>query len=107
MRNHYDELRQLAIRETGIDIGKVKRRDRPIIQAKAAVINILRQYYGYTTVKIAKELGLHHTTIVHHSSAHLSRYRFESDYSELFDKLSVSAKNSDNVDEIVELIRSI
>jgi hypothetical protein len=83
----FDELCNLAKEITGLDIRYTKSRKKELIQIKCAIVNVMRRYCSASTVQLGRLFNIHHTTVIHHSKDHWSRYRYEDDYSLLYDKM--------------------
>lgn len=105
----YNDLCVLAKQITGIDIRYIRARKKEYVQIKAAIVNVMRRYYSATTVQVGRLMNLHHTTVIHHTKDHASRYRFEDDYASLYDKLVRHAMNNSDtlkVDNLLTLMKS-
>jgi hypothetical protein len=83
----FNELCELAKQVTGHDIRINRSRKKELVQIKCAVINVMRKYQSTSTVMLASLMGIHHTTIIHYTKDHPSRYRWEDDYAMLYDKM--------------------
>lgn len=110
MKQHeFNELCELAKRVTGIDIRYVTQRKKEYVQIRSALVNVMRRYYSATTVQVGRFLNMHHTTVIHHSKDHSSRYRFEDDYANLYDQMvrfAMSNADTLNVDRVLNLMKS-
>lgn len=105
----FNELCRLAKEITGIDVRYTKSRKKEFVQIRCALVNVMRRYYSASTVQLAKLMDKHHTTIIHHSKDHSSRYRFEDDYASLYDQLVrhvMSQSETISVDKMVSLMKS-
>lgn len=105
----FNELVALAKEITGVDVRYSRSRRREFVQIKCAIVNVMRRYYSTKTVQLGRLLNLHHTTVVHHSNDHSSRYRFEPEYAELYDKMVRFAMNKSetiNTEKMVQLMKS-
>jgi hypothetical protein len=83
-------------------------RRKEVIHAKSAIINVMRRYYSTTTVELAQMLDIHHSTVIHHTDDHASRYRFESAYADLYDRMVRHIIKTDGIVDsksMIELIR--
>lgn len=112
MLNKEDDFKQLchlAKDLTGLEIRYTRSRKKEYVQIKCAIVNVMRRYYSASTLQIGRLLGLHHTTIIHHSKDHSSRYRFESDYAALYDKLvrhAMDKSETISTDKMLQLMKS-
>lgn len=107
-QNQFNELCALAKEITGIDVRYSRTRKKEFVQIKAAIVNVMRRYCSASTVQLARLLKLHHTTIIHHSKDHASRYRFEDDYAALYDKLVRHVMNQSDtlkVESVLNLMK--
>ena len=107
--NDFKELVAIAKEVTGVDVRYSRSRKKEYVQIKCAIVNVMRRYYSASTVQLGRLLDLHHTTIVHHSKDHSSRYRFEPDYAELYDKMvrfAMSKSETISTEKMVQLMRS-
>lgn len=105
----FKELCHLAKELTGLDIRYTRSRKKEIVQIKCAIVNVMRRYYSASTLQLGRLLDLHHTTIIHHSKDHSSRYRFESDYAALYDKLvrhAMGKSETISTDKMLQLMKS-
>ena len=105
----FNDLCRVAKEITGIDVRYTNSRKKEYVQIRCALVNVMRRYYSATTVQLGRLLDKHHTTIIHHSKDHGSRYRFEHDYASLYDQLVRHAMNQSetiSVDKMVFLMRS-
>lgn len=83
----FNDLCRLAKEITGVDVRYTKSRKKEFVQIRCAIVNVMRRYYSASTVQLSKLMDKHHTTIIHHSKDHTSRYRFDDDYASLYDAL--------------------
>lgn len=105
----FDELCELAIQQIGVDIRLKKCRKKEYVQVKCAVINVMRKYQSTTTVALARMMGTHHTTIIHYTQDHPSRYRWDSEYAILYDNMVRHVMNGAmnfNLDQMLQLMKS-
>lgn len=107
---NYLRLIELCKEYNGIDASVRKFRSHQMVLAKACIFNVLSKQFGATTTAIGELFDLHHSTIVHHHSAHYTRYRYEDEYANLYDYL-ISKCNEDNksvidVDDVIQKIAS-
>jgi len=105
----FNELCELAKQVTGLDIRYTRCRKREFVQIKCAIINVMRKYQSTSTVKLASLLGVHHTTIIHHTKDHPSRYRWEDDYALLYDRMVrhvMDQSDTFSLDQMMNLMRS-
>lgn len=105
----FREVCKKAQEETGLDIRYTKSRKKDIVQTKSAIINVLHKFYGFNLPQIGELIGMHHTTVIHHLRDHPSRYRFEDEYCQLFDKLSRHAMSTSehiSVEKTLTLMRN-
>jgi iron-sulfur cluster repair protein YtfE (RIC family) len=105
----FKELCHLAKDLTGVEIRYTKTRKKEFVQIKCAIVNVMRRYYSTSTLQLGRLLDLHHSTIIHHSKDHSSRYRFESDYATLYDKLvrhAMSKSETISTEKMIELMKS-
>jgi hypothetical protein len=94
---------------SGLDIRYTKSRKREFVSVKCAIVNVLHKYYGLKLVQIGGLIGFHHTTVIHHLKDHPSRYRFDDEYAQVFDKLSRHAMSTTeilSVDKMMNLMKS-
>lgn len=107
--NQFNELCDLAKEITGVDIRLRKCRKKENVQVKCAIINVMRKYQSTSTVQLARLMSTHHTTIIHHTKDHPSRYRWEDDYAMLYDKLVRHVMNGSeiiSIDKMMNLMKS-
>lgn len=105
----FKELCHLAKDLTGLDIRYTRSRKKEFVQIKCAIVNVMRRYYSASTLQLGKLLDMHHTTIIHHSKDHSSRYRFEPDYAALYDKLvrhAMDKSETISTDKMIQLMKS-
>lgn len=105
----FNSLCQVAKGITGLDFRYTRSRKKEFVQLRCAVINIMRKYYATNTVQTASLMGMDHTTILHHTKDHASRYRFEDDYADLYDKLVrhvIDNSETISTDKMVQLMKS-
>lgn len=105
----FNDLCDLAKEITGLDIRYTKCRKKEFVQVKCAIINVMRKYQSTSTVQLARMMGIHHTTIIHHTKDHPSRYRWEDDYAMLYDKMVKRVMNGSDtfsVDKMMNLMKS-
>jgi iron-sulfur cluster repair protein YtfE (RIC family) len=105
----FNELCRLAKEITGIEVRYTRSRKKEFVQIRCAIVNVMRRYYSASTVQLGRLLDMHHTTIIHHSKDHSSRYRFEDDYASLYDKLvrhAMEKSDTISVDKMVSLMKS-
>lgn len=105
--------------ETGLEILKVEsgnvyvsksRRYKTVI-AKACMANILYKHFGGIIIEIARTMGFHHATIIHHLQAHRHRYASEQAYADMYDALSAGMREVEpfviDLDDTLKLIKGI
>jgi hypothetical protein len=85
----------------------VRSRRKEIVHAKSAIINVMRRYYSTTTVELGRMLDLHYTTVIHHTADHPTRYRFESNYADLYDRMVRHVMNTDGIVDSKSMISLI
>lgn len=105
----FDELCGLAKKITGIDIRYTRSRKRELVHIRCAIVNVMRKYYSLNTVQIAAAFDMHHTTVVHHCKDHPSRYRYDVEYADLYDKMvrhAIDTGETINTEKMVQLMRS-
>jgi hypothetical protein len=88
---HFNELCDTVRTLTGVDIRKNKTREREVVTAKQAVVNILVRPMGMKLVQAGKLLGYDHSTVIHHRDGHIHRYRYDKDYAALYDRILILA----------------
>lgn len=94
---------------SGLDIRYTRSRKKEIVTVKCAIVNAMHKYYGLKLVQIGTLMGFHHTTVMHHLRDHPSRYRFDDEYAQIFDKLSrhaISTTEILSVDKMMNLMKS-
>lgn len=110
-KEQFEKLINEAQDVTGIDILKTKSRKIEVVDAKVAVVNIMRKFYGTSMQVTANMLRYtHHTTILHHERDHSARYRFRPQYADVYDELCnrcVSRNTAINVNEIINLMKEL
>lgn len=107
--DEFKELCHLAKELTGLEIRYTRSRKKEVVQIKCAIVNVMRRYYSASTLQLGRLLDLHHTTIIHHSKDHSSRYRFESDYAALYDRLvrhAMDKSETISTDKMLQLMKS-
>jgi hypothetical protein len=105
----FNNLCELARNITGVDVRFTRSRKKEFVQIRCALINVMRKYYSTNTVQTADLMKLDHTTIIHHTKDHPSRYRYEDDYADLYDKLVRYVMNSSetiSTDKMIHLMRN-
>ena len=77
MRHDLSHIQEVTLRCMDITPGewksKIKTREARIVRAKQ-IIAYIANMEGYTSVEISKHLGLHRTTIIHHTGVMQSEY---------------------------------
>ena len=104
----FNDLCKVAKEITGLDVRYTRSRKKEYVQIRCALVNVMRRYYSASTVQLARLLDKHHTTIIHHSKDHVSRYRFQDDYASLYDQLvrhAINQSDTISVDKMVSLMR--
>lgn len=105
----FNELCKVAKSITGIDFRYTRSRKKEFVQLRCAVINIMRKYYSTNTVQTAELMDMDHTTILHHTKDHASRYRYEDNYADLYDKLVrhvIDNTETIRTDKMIQLMKS-
>jgi hypothetical protein len=105
----FSEVCQVAKEVSGLDIRYTRSRKREFVSVKCAIVNVLHKYYGLKLVQIGSLLDFHHTTVIHHLKDHPSRYRFDDEYAQIFDKLSRHAMSTTeilSVDKMMNLMKA-
>lgn len=110
-KEQFEKLINETLDVTGIDILKTKSRRIEVVDAKVAVVNIMRKFYG-TSMQLTADMlkYTHHTTILHHEKDHSARYRFRPQYADVYDELCkrcVSRNTAINVNELVKIMKEL
>lgn len=87
----FQVLKEYASEKYKIDLSVCNRRDLKFIRLRAAIINILYEYFDMTLKQVAAVWGFHHTTVLHHIQQHKYRYIYDVEYADIFDDLKAHA----------------
>lgn len=119
MRDQLLRLVQLAKDITGVGIAYMKdseviftrSRKFDVVMVRACIINVMLRQCKVSMRQLGFMMGVDHTSIYHHREAHYTRYKYEDNYFDLYNKLSKAMKEADpyyiNVEEVVSMIREI
>lgn len=119
MRDQLQRVVQLAKDITGIGICYMRdseilftrSRKFEVVLVRACVINVMLRQCKVSMRQLGFAMGMDHTSIYHHREAHYTRYKYEDDYFDLYNKLAKAMKEHDpyyiNVEEVVSLINEI
>lgn len=79
-----------------------------VIDARSALVNVIRRCYRVKLTDIGRQLNIHHTTVMHHVKQHEGRYVHRQEYRELYDELVDYASFGYVVDEeVFDKIKSL
>ena len=103
-----EELLKIVINRTQINPLHTSSRKIEVIDARAALANVIRRCYRVKLTEIGRQLNMHHTTVMHHIKHHENRYVLRQEYRELYDELVDYASFGYVVDEeVFEKIKSL
>lgn len=78
---------------------------------KACVINILYRHHGVSCIEIARNINMHHSTVIHHLRAHQLRNECEDVYHDVYKVMAVeSQKDSQfmmNIESALNTIKNL
>lgn len=94
------KMAEVGKAETGVNV-VVQAGDRLVfsrsrrfmtVVVKACIINLLYRHHGVSCTEIARHLGIHHSTVIHHLQAHSLRNGSEEAYHDVYKVMAADSQ---------------
>lgn len=81
------------------------------VVVKACMINLLYRHHGLSCIEIARHVGIHHSTVIHHLQAHSIRNGSEEDYYDVYRVMAAESQKDSpfmlNIESALSTIKNL